>query len=271
MLALTAFFFESLTGLGVRAKEQAQCRKSPQRGNILAKLESFFNSSRAKLKIKRRPKSTTRTPPCLYADRSEQRRGRHDTAPKNKQKATEFIFPAASCGTNRTALCLAPRQFRARTFMASPRQVSRYHPAAEALAQKSRETCPTGPRLHARPRPLRPETRAALSVRATKTPPPPPRSASSSVASFHPVPSPNRNWKSGGRGPPTESAEEPEPGLGCGPGRSRATERPAAGRRGSGLKGGGRAGGRTRPPGRRGGSCRQPPPPRPPPRLLPVR
>lgn len=91
MLALTAFFFESLTGLGVRAKEQAQCRKSPQRGNILAKLESFFNSSRAKVKIKRRPKSKTRTPPCLSADRSEQRRGRHDAAPKNKQKATVYL------------------------------------------------------------------------------------------------------------------------------------------------------------------------------------
>lgn len=233
----------------------------------MAKLESFFNSSRARLKIKRRQKSTTRTSPCLSADGSGQRRGRHDAAPKNKQKATVYLSrcflrdqPDGLLPCSAPVPCAHFHCVTAPGIAVPPRRRGPFTKVSRNLAHG-----PTAPRS---PSPTPPRRRRFSLGPSHKTSPP---FASSSVAAFHPVPSPNRNWKSGGRGPPTESAEEPEPGLGCGPGRSRATERPAAGRRGSGLKGGGRAGGRTRPPGRRGGSCRQPPPPRPPPRLLPVR
>lgn len=94
-------------------------------------------------------------PACL---RTAQNRGgegmtRHK---RNRQKATGFIFPAGSCGTNRTAFGLVPRQFRSRIFITSRRQVSRYRPAADALSQKSREASSSAPRLHSRPLPLHP-------------------------------------------------------------------------------------------------------------------
>lgn len=212
--------------------------------------------------------STRQTLGCLTADRPAQSRGRHDAAQK-KQAESDGVHLSRWIPQDQ------PVRLRARSAPVPIAHI--YYVTAPGLAVSS---CRRGPFAKV----SRSLLLGPTAPRSPSSTPPLPRLLPHSLpgsgnsrlgsrrrASSLPVPSSNRNWKCGGRGPATESAEEPKPGLGGGPGRSRATERRAAGLRGSGLKGAARAGGRARPPGRRGGSCRQPPPPRPPPRLLPVR